>query len=206
MEIIAHRGLTVGPKLKTKNPLHEAVALGFGIEFDVRDSPEGLIMAHDPWEKDSMLLKTFLQRIPDRGTLAVNIKSCGLAPAIKEVLELVGVKESRCFFFDMSVPDHLQFLKHKLPSYARLSEFETSGDLVSLSAGVWLDAFRTRWWDEYLIKDLLEKGLKVCVVSPDLHRRDHQACWEYLKNCGLYRHPQVSLCTDYAIAAKDYFL
>ena len=205
MEIIAHRGFVAGPTKPHKGQLLEALNLGFGIEFDVRDSAEDVVIAHDPWEVGADTLGSLLKRVPSAGTLAINIKSCGLAPRIKQELADHQVELARCFCFDMAIPDHLAYPKNGLPAYARLSELEPLGAIARQSDGVWLDGFQSLWWGRALLEELLRGGSKVCVVSPDLHRRDRRECWSLLREGGLHREAGLALCTDYALEARDFF-
>jgi hypothetical protein len=205
MEIIAHRGLVAGPQTPLPHQLTLALELGFGIEFDVRDAATGIVLAHDPWTMSAEPLEHFLPKIKGPGTLAINIKSCGLAARLKEILQAHSVSLERCFFFDMAIPDHLLYLKHGLPAYLRLSEVEPVTPLMAKSPGVWLDGFESIWWDVATLESLLQEGRKVCIVSPDLHRRDRYACWKFLKEAGLHRSPRLALCTDFSLEARDYF-
>jgi len=205
LEIIAHRGFIAGPVPARKGLLIEALAQGFGVEFDLRDSASGIVLAHDPWELEPETLEGFLSAIPVEGTLAVNIKSCGLASRIKQELASHGVSPERCFFFDMAIPDHVVYLKNGLRAYPRISEIETRGPLAEKAEGIWLDAFHSTWWDCALVADWLHNGVKVCVVSPELHRRERHESWTSLREGGLHRNPGLSLCTDYALEAREFF-
>ena len=205
MEVIAHRGFLDGPAKPVDGQLNSALSHGFGVEFDIRDSSEGIILAHDPWEHAPVPLCRFLSTLHATGTLAINIKSCGLAARVRPELATSGVSPARCFFFDMAVPDHLAYPGHGLPAYARLSEIEPLGDFALQSDGIWLDAFSSTWWDDALVARLLQRGLKVCVVSPELHRRERRPAWEALRKAGLGGHAGLSLCTDYPHEARTFF-
>lgn len=205
MDIIAHRGFTLGPEKARTNHLENAFQLGFGIEFDIRDSKDGIVLAHDPWEKDAKLLNDFLSGVPDKGLLAFNIKSCGLAIHIKNLLDNHQISPSRCFFFDMAIPDQINYLKYHLPVFHRISEFEPLTPLLQKSKGVWLDSFESTWWDAEFVENLLKRDLKVCIVSPELHQRRHQSCWDYMKKHRLHQNSNISLCTDFAVDAKNFF-
>lgn len=205
MEIIAHRGFIDGPVAPCRNQLGSAMARGFGVEFDIRDGASGIVLAHDPWEPDVPALGDFLGRVPASGTLAINIKSCGLAARVKKELAASGVCPDRCFFFDMAIPDHLAYLKQGLPAYVRLSEVEPWSPLAEQSAGIWLDGFRSTWWEPPMVAEWLRRGQKVCVVSPDLHRRERHETWRRLRDAGLHREAGLSLCTDYALEARGFF-
>jgi len=205
MEIIAHRGFLAGPARPGKGQLAAALSLGFGIEFDIRDSAEGIVLAHDPWDATAEPLGSLLAAVPPAGTLAINIKSCGLAVRIAEELATHRVDPARGFFFDLAVPDHLAYPRYGLPAYARLSEIEPLGDFARRADGIWLDAFGSTWWDCALLADLLRQGRKVCVVSPELHRRERSQTWMQLRESGLHKEANLALCTDYPREALGYF-
>lgn len=205
MEIIAHRGFLDGLMKPAEGQLTAALSLGFGVEFDIRDSSDGIILAHDPWEAAPKPLGHFLSTLPAAGTLAINIKSCGLASRLRKELDAHGVSPARCFCFDMAVPDHLAYPKNGLPAYARLSEREPLGDFALQADGIWLDAFFSTWWDDALVASLLQRGLKVCVVSPELHRRERGPSWGAIKKSGLVGYAGLALCTDYPLEARNFF-
>ena len=188
-----------------RDQLGVAMAQGFGVEFDVRDSASGIVLAHDPWETNAPSFGEFLGGVPEAGTLAVNIKSCGLAVRIKEELGAYGVNPSRCFFFDMAVPDHVIYLKNGLRAFPRISEIEPWGALAENADGVWLDGFHSTWWDVAQVAEWLKGGVKVCIVSPELHRRERHEAWSRLRESGLHVNPSLSICTDYALEAREYF-
>ena len=50
------------------------------------------------------------------------------------------------------------------------------------------------------IYKLLNQGKKVCIVSPDLHKREYKSVWEKYKNV-----KGIMLCTDYPKEAEVYF-
>jgi len=205
MEIIAHRGFVSGPTKPHKDQLIEALNLGFGIEFDVRDSADDVVIAHDPWEVGTDTLGSLLKRVPFAGTLAINIKSCGLAPRIKQGLADHQIEPTRCFFFDMAVPDHLAYQKLGLRAYPRISEIEPFGVLAQKSEGIWLDAFHSTWWQPESLAGWLQQGMSVCVVSPDLHRREYLETWHQIRRSGLAGAAGLSICTDFALEARDFF-
>jgi hypothetical protein len=66
-----------------------------------------------------------------------------------------------------------------------------------------LDCFERDWIDEGAVRRRLAAGKAVCVVSPELHGRPHQAAWAALR--GVAGEANVMLCTDFPEAARDYF-
>lgn len=207
MKIVAHRGywLEDGEK-NTPAAFQRALDGGFGIETDLRDANRGVVISHDMPGGGEMTLDAFLAlcaRHPAGRPLALNIKADGLQAQVAAALAGHGI--AGAFVFDMAVPDALGYLQRGLPAYTRGSEYETAPSFLERAAGVWLDAFHDEWYDMDHISAWLAQGKAVCVVSPELHRRPHLALWHRLRDAGLQRHAGLSLCTDFPLAAKDFF-
>jgi hypothetical protein len=179
-----------------------AVVTGLGIETDVRDSPAGLVVSHDPPGDDQAftlvkLLAMLRENLTAQGVLALNIKSDGLLPLIHEFL--FELERHDFFFFDMSVPELLQYSQSGLPVAVRMSEYETYDLALSQRIGgplrVWLDAFVHDWFTSSdSVADLLESAF-VVVVSPEIHGRDPRWVWDWVWDRHSDGHT-VSICTD----------
>ena len=89
--------------------------------------------------------------------------------------------------------------------FSRMSEYEIKPSFIDQSDGVWLDSFDGNWFDKNLIEDLLLKDKRICIVSSELHGRDHSELWEFLLSTGLYTNSNLILCTDLPMFAKEYF-
>jgi glycerophosphoryl diester phosphodiesterase len=207
MKLLAHRGLWhTDAEKNTLHALARALALGHGVETDVRDFGGELVISHDPPSGSHVLrLDELLARVaatPQAGLLALNIKADGLQSALKARLAAHGV--AHYFVFDMSMPDTLGWRRQGQPWAVRLSEYEDGGPLLEEARFVWLDAFeRDDWYPPELVNRLLSQGKTVCVVSPELHRRPHAAAWARLQ--GLAGHPRLHLCTDLVEQARENF-
>ena len=206
IKILAHRGLWSQPEEKNSlEALSASFDLGVGIETDIRDCDGTLVVSHDPPCQDSALrldtlLKAYTMRLT-RPILALNIKSDGLQSSLQTALQQYGIDEY--FVFDMSVPDTLGYQRLQMPIAARISEYEPINLLAEDAPWIWLDAFHSEWFDSSLIQDWIDRGKRVAVVSPELHRRPHLILWERLKSL---RDPsQVYLCTDLVKEAKEFF-
>jgi len=190
MERLAHRGWWTKAEGKNSvNALERALAAGYGVETDLRDHLGKIVISHDPPGKDSPELNfeqllDLYRRVGATGTLALNIKSDGLA---EDILRLLQAFEMPPYFvFDMSVPDMLTYSRLKMRCFVRQSEFENPIVLEKETdyfpaAGIWLDSFTRIWYSTGTIRQHLESGLDVCVVSPELHRRDHRPWWDELR-------------------------
>ena len=197
MQILAHRGWWRSPSEKnSEGAFRAALSAGYGIETDIRDFDGRLVISHDPPRADAMDLDDFLtlyMSYPDRGMLALNVKSDGLA---SKMVQALAAREIQSYFvFDMSVPDSLHYFKLNATVYTRRSEFEPGSELDQHASGVWLDSFTGRD-DPKLMSLAVALPLKSALVSPELHGRDHRMSWEsWLATPGL-EHAGIALCTD----------
>lgn len=204
MQILSHRGYWLEPEQKnTPQAFERSFTLAFGTETDVRDLDGQLVISHDPPQMGVLSLQAFLSIYDQCGLpLAINIKSDGLATALKAAFEAAGV--TNFFVFDMSVPDMRHYRDLSIPYFTRLSEVEPSPALLVDAAGIWLDAFSNTWFNADDIEHWLGTGKQVCVVSPELHRRDYEATWALLRPFASHEH--LMLCTDLPEQARDYFM
>ncbi|WP_199103032.1 hypothetical protein [Aquitalea sp. ASV11] len=203
MLIISHRGLWKYPEQKnSREAFLNSFNSGYGTETDIRDLNGKLVISHDIPTGGELAFTDFLDILGDKTyPVALNIKSDGLAQKIAE--ELSSRKHVDWFVFDMSVPDQLSHIKAGNPIFTRLSEAEPSPVWLEHAVGVWLDAFNGEWYSNDLITRLLEKGKRVCIVSPELHGRDPSSLWERL--LALPRHSDLILCTDRPLDAHNIF-
>lgn len=208
MHILAHRGFWRLKKEKNSfQAIARAVKMGFGVETDVRDSGRKLVIAHDPGLSSRLdAEKVFELFAADTGerTLAVNVKADGLQGLIQNLARRFRVRHY--FIFDASVPELVVYRDRKIPFFTRQSEFEPRPVLWKEAAGVWLDAFESDWFTAHAVEEHVKAGKDVCVVSPELHGREHGHLWRLLKQPGLRRYQQrLFLCTDFPDQADDFF-
>lgn len=200
MDILCHRGLwTERSEHNSLAAFRAAWARGWGLELDVRDLDGTVVVSHDPPRHGggALTLDELLTAYAADGqgtTLAVNVKSDGLAGSVTPALQAVT---DAYFVFDMSVPDALHWLRASATTYTRWSDVEPDPLLLQQCAGVWLDAFHDdTWWSEHDVRSVLEAGTRVAVVSPELHGRDPKPLWDRLARSGLAAEPGLLLCTD----------
>lgn len=206
MKILSHRGYWQAPAEKNGRAAFErTIASGFGTETDVRDQAGDLVISHDPPRSGAMRLDALLDLFVDGGgielPLAMNVKADGLAAGLARAFAGRGLD---WFVFDMSFPDLREQLRAGNPTFARMSEFEAFPDhLHGQIKGIWLDAFEGDWFDATVVERLLDRGLDVCVVSPELHGRDHRHLWETLTP--LATAERFMICTDLPRRACEAF-
>jgi hypothetical protein len=166
MIYIAHRVNTIAELRR--------VPKEYGVEIDLRDQGNRLILQHDPF-KDGEDLSDYLNDY-QHSFLILNIKSERIEFRILELLKQHNI--SRFFLLDCSFPMIYHLSKEGESNIAlRFSEFEGTDTLVSMrgkAQWVWIDCF-TRWSINRKVFTLLRNsGYKLCLVSPELVGRENQ--------------------------------
>lgn len=207
MLILSHRGCWNDAEEKNGLQAFErSFAVGFGTETDIRDCLGSLVISHDMPDAQRMSVDVFFQayhRIGRNLPLALNIKADGLQQELKKLLHRHRIENY--FVFDMSVPDALGYLKHGINIFTRQSEYETSPPFYEDAKGVWVDCFLDDWADEEILAHHLWRGKRVCLVSPELHGRDHRPFWQELAKMTIVDDVRLMLCTDYPVRAREFF-
>jgi len=211
LEIIAHRGYwLVEEEKNTVLAFERALNAGFGIETDLRDFCGSIVVSHDLPNESSISFEALLKlyaRSPDhmslKPTLALNIKSDGLTPLVSQLLK--RYKVAKYFVFDMSVPDSLSYINAGLKTFTRQSEFELYPPLYEECDGVWLDSFSKTWYSEDVLTSHVEAGKRLCIVSPELHKRNDAVNEQWIMLRGYRYRGDLSLCTDFPSDAREFF-
>ncbi|MDD2367944.1 MAG: hypothetical protein PHQ90_01500 [Sulfuricurvum sp.] len=208
MIILSHRGFWKEVDEKNLEVAFErSFSLGFGTETDIRDYKGELVISHDIANENCISVFNFLEIYMSYNLsvpLALNIKADGLQTKLKELLD--HFKITNYFVFDMSVPDSLGYIKQGINTFTRQSEYEKEQPFYEEACGVWLDEFHTHWITKEIIENHLKNKKQICIVSPDLHKRDYKNEWvhykEIEKELGVMN---LMLCTDYPEEAKEFF-
>jgi hypothetical protein len=206
MIVISHRGYWLEESERNSCVAFDrSFKLGFGTETDLRDLNGQIVISHDMPTLDACTLDGFLDKyaLQSGGSmpLALNIKSDGLANVLKKKLSTYSKLDA--FVFDMSVPDMRGYIDAGIPYFTRMSEVERVPVWCEQAAGIWLDSFGDIWYDRSLIEKLLSSGKRVCVVSPELHKRKFIHLWEMLSSFA--DAANLILCTDKPELAKTFF-
>ncbi|MCA9400986.1 MAG: hypothetical protein KC713_05130 [Candidatus Omnitrophica bacterium] len=164
MHVIAHRINTIRD---LKNLPRE-----FGVEVDVRDEGQNLILQHDPFktgESFEEYLKNYCH-----GTMIVNVKSERIEDRILELLHAYNIEDF--FFLDSSFPMIMRLIQRGENRVAlRYSEYESVESIMRLSGKVqwvWVDGFQKLTLTSKESDILREAGFRLCLVSPELQGRD----------------------------------
>lgn len=210
MKIISHRGFwKVEREKNSMDAFEKSFRIGLGVETDVRDYCGNLVISHDIANGDNILFEDFLSAYnkydSEEMTLAINIKADGLQSKLMEQLTKHNI--SNYFLFDMSIPEMVAYSRTTLNFFTHQSEYGPSPILYEKAMGVWLDSFEDIWYSNSCIKEHLDNGKYVCIVSAELHKRDNKKQWEQIKMLlKEVNGDKLILCTDNPIKAKEYFL
>jgi hypothetical protein len=181
--------------------------MGFGTETDIRDYRDKLVISHNIANQDCISVESFFElycRFDKRLPLALNIKADGLQQGLKALLKKYEIENY--FVFDMSVPDGLGYLQQGFKVFTRQSEYEREPSFYEHADGVWLDEFHGCWFDKSVIAEHINKGKKVCIVSPEIHGRENQSEWDDYKTIDeKLNDGKLMICTDRPEKAKEYF-
>lgn len=205
MRIISHRGWWRQPHEKNSMAAFaHSFANGYGTETDVRDLDGQLVISHDmPRAAEALPLAPVLALAHAHGVpLAINIKADGLAGPLHDALQAFPGLD--WFVFDMSVPDMRGHLAQGNPTYTRCSEVEPQPAYLDRAQGIWLDALDTPWLNAREIERVLSWGKPVCLVSPELHRRDPLPLWQAITT--IADTSLLTLCTDLPDQAQQHIL
>ena len=140
----------------------------FGLEIDIHNYNNKLVLAHDHPNEQSIKLEDFITHIPKNSLLAINIKNEEVEVELKIILS--RSKTTNYFTFDWPVTSLRNAINHDLNCAFRLSEYEK--DIVPNCPWVWLDSFNEIWYDADFLISLKKSGIKLAIVSPELHNRE----------------------------------
>jgi hypothetical protein len=162
--VVAHRRNTLADLAAT--PPH------LGVEMDVRTRGDRVVVTHDPFT-DGPDLDDWLDAYRHR-LLIVNTKEEGLETLILGKLAARGIHDF--FFLDQSFPFLMRTIRGgEARVSVRVSEYEHPGTALALAgraSWVWLDGFHGFPVTADVVAKLRAAGLRLCLVSPELHGRD----------------------------------
>ncbi len=166
-------------------------------------------MSHDPVDVSAqpLLASEFLSHYKELGSdgrIALNIKADGLQKDLETLLDGTGVPVENVYAFDMSVPDTLGYLRHKLPFYTRMSEYEPLPAFLDSAQGIWIDDFTGEFPQVAKAVEYLALGYRVAIVSSELHGRSPDGLWKNIKTTGINQNPKLELCTDHPLQAFEF--
>jgi hypothetical protein len=186
--VVRHRVNTIEELRETPTNL--------GIELDIRSNEEGLYLSHNPFVPGCSF-EEFLAEV-NHQLLILNVKEEGLEDECERVLAKFNPRPF--FFLDQSMPFLIRRgLNSRRNGAARISEFESLDTVLRISSfceWVWWDFFFEPKIFEDVFSEIKDKGLKICLVSPELHdtRRTEEAQELIGQLSSLKLHPDA-VCT-----------
>lgn len=164
MEFISHRINTID---ELKNAPTDC-----GVEIDLRDNGDRLILAHDPF-KDGEDFEDYLKHY-HHGTMILNIKSERIEHKVLELIRKYKIKDY--FFLDSSFPMIYLLSKEGEDNVAlRYSEYEGLDTILNMKnrvKWVWVDCFSRLPITSESFTLFKNNGFKLCLVSPELQGQD----------------------------------
>jgi len=139
----------------------------YGVEIDVRNAGEKLILAHEPYETGDSF-EDFCRNFR-HAFMIINIKTEGIEDAICEVIARYGIKNY--FWLDLTFPSIVKMIGRGEKNIAiRFSEYEPVESCLALAGNVkwvWVDTFTKLPLDKASYKRLDDAGFKICLVCPE---------------------------------------
>ena len=164
----------------------------YGVEIDLRDRGDRLILQHDPFG-DGEDFATWLGEYRHR-LLILNVKSERIEHRVLELVRKYNVAEY--FFLDCSFPMIRTLVRAGESKIAvRFSEYEPLESCLALAGQVdwvWVDCF-TRMPLDPLTYARLKRHFRLCAVSPELQGRPPETIPDYAKQLAPY--PMDAVCT-----------
>ncbi len=174
MIIVCHRINTIKQLKK--------IPYNYGVEVDVRDYNNNLILNHDPFKGGENFL-SYLNHFKHK-FIIINIKSEGIETKVHKILK--QNKISNFFLLDVSIPFIVKLHKKLNKKIAiRVSDLEditTAKNFKKMIKWAWLDFFKIKKIRFDYLKNLKKLNYKTCYVSHELQqRRPNKRELDYLK-------------------------
>lgn len=190
MKIIPHRGFWTSDLDKNSaEAILDALDLFDGVEIDLRDGDEEIVIEHDPF-MEGMAFEDLLMTLNEeqkKKFFALNIKSDGLSRVLRILLNKHGIQNYMCF--DMSFPESLNYKKNRLNRFSRMSDLEKLPQ--DLYEGVLVDGF----FKDASPQKIASLKTKKMIISSEIHGRDPYSFWCDLKLV-MKNDPDLMICTD----------
>lgn len=160
MKIINHRINTISELKSVPNEN--------GVEIDIRDYSEKLVLAHDPFCGGDLFEK-YIENY-NKNTLIINVKSDGVEIEALRLLEKFQIEDFFLLDCTFSMINKLISIGERRFA-ARLSEIESVHSVYMLSGKadwVWIDWPSESFLTPAIFCELRAHGFKICICSPDL--------------------------------------
>jgi hypothetical protein len=179
MQYVAHR-------INTLTQLQQ-IPPEYGIEIDLRDHGQRLVLQHDPFAGEGSVDFEDLLQCYQHGLMIVNVKSERIEHRVLELVKKYRVQEY--FFLDSSFPMIRTLIRAgERRIAARFSEFEPLESVLALAGQidwVWVDCF-SRLPLTPAIYAALKQHFSLCIVSPELQGRSVDTIPEFCDELSQY--------------------
>lgn len=164
----------------------QATPTAFGVEIDLRNHGDDILVTHDPFVTEAPRLEDWLDAFCHRFLIA-NVKEEGMESRLLAILERKGIKNF--FILDESFPFIRKCALAGIPQFAlRVSEFEDYRTAVNLALAlasvgrkvewIWADSFTGEPMTPETAEALRAAGFRICAVSPELHHVNEPLSWD----------------------------
>jgi hypothetical protein len=158
----------------------------YGVEIDIRNHGDELLVVHDPFLTDAITLCDWLKSYKHKFLIA-NVKEEGMEPKLLPLLKKNKIYDF--FILDESIPYIRKYAREGNKNFAiRVSEFESVETALALNEHlkaegncidwIWVDTFTGAPLPAESAFQLKAVGFKLCQVSPELHHLDDPNSWE----------------------------
>jgi hypothetical protein len=167
--------LYIAHRINTIDEL-KSIPINYGIEIDLRNDRNFIILAHDPFELNVYDEFEEYLKYYKHAFLILNIKTEGIEFRVLELLKKYNI--TNYFFLDCSFP-----MIHKLIELGetniaiRFSEFESFNTIMNLKnkiKWIWVDCFTKFPVCKDIYKIFKNNNFKLCYVSPELQNQENK--------------------------------
>jgi hypothetical protein len=153
------------------------IDLNYGVEIDLRSQNLEIIMSHDPYTSNSLLFSEWIQSYR-HSMLVLNIKEEGIEQQVFEIINKANIENFFCL--DQSFPFIVKTLGGgenrtalRVSDYESVNTLEKTAQISKFKPNwVWIDSFTGNWEHLADVKKIKSMGYKVCIASPELHKRN----------------------------------
>jgi hypothetical protein len=168
-----------------------------GIEIDLRDKNNDIILSHDPFENGEKF-DDFLSKY-NKKSIILNVKSERIELKIIKLLKKYNIKNY--FFLDCSFPMIIQLNKLGEKNIAvRFSEYESIESVLlvkNMVKWVWIDCFNNFPLNKQNYNLIKQNNLKICIVSPELQSHDLNKIQNFKNIINKNNFKIDAICTKY---------
>ena len=160
--------LYVAHRINTSKEL-ENISITHGVEIDLRNYGNDIILCHDPFDTEYELFENYLKNYKHK-FIILNIKTEGIEYKVLELIKLYNIQDY--LFLDCSFPMIYKLINLGENNIAiRFSELESIDTILNLKNKVkyvWVDCFTKTPLNKSIYKELNDNNFKIVLVSPEL--------------------------------------